>query len=68
MAERIAHLKVNIDPGAMNDIKKSLMKDIASVIEDAYSEGWVDGIGGEDIDRDWKNSETKKKLDEFIKS
>ena len=70
MAEKIAHLKVEIDPKAMNDIKRALYKDIADAVESAYREGWYDANseGITFVDDDWNESDTKKKLDEFLKS
>lgn len=69
MAEQIHHLKVKIDPEAMNDIKRALYKDIADAVESAYREGWYDGNseGITFVDDDWNESDTKKKLDEFLK-
>lgn len=69
MAKTELNLKVEIDPKAMNDIKRALHKDIAEVVESAYREGWYDGNseGITFVDDDWNESDTKKKLDEFLK-
>jgi hypothetical protein len=70
MAEQILHVKVKIDPEAINDIKRSLVKDISDAVESAYREGWYDSNseGMSDVETDWSRSDTKKKLDNLLKS
>lgn len=70
MAKTELTLKLAIDPEAINDIKRALHKDIAEAVESAYREGWNDASTPEGltlIDDDWNESDTKKKLDEFLK-
>lgn len=70
MAQTIHNLKVQIDPEAMNNIKRELLKDIAIDIESAYKEGGYDGNseGMSSVDDDWNASNTKQKLDALLKS
>lgn len=72
MAEHIAHLKVEVDSEAMAKIKRALHKDIVVIAEQAYKEGYADMDPGsadpDKMQKAWEKSETKQKLDNFLKS
>ena len=72
MAQITLSLNVEINPEAINEIKRALYKDISEVAEKAYKEGYVDkdpsSADPDKMQEAWEKSETKQKLDNFLKS
>lgn len=70
MMGKVQELKVQIKADEIESLKRSISQDIAKAIEAAYREGWTNAnteIEDIEIDYYWNHSDTKKKLDNFLK-
>lgn len=70
MADTI--VKVQLDPGSIEQIKLALAKEISVAVELAYKQGYSDrypfAVNLDELQASWEASEVKKKLDSLRNS